>query len=356
MQTHKVCMLGTSPNSKGGIGTVVKGFGDSVKPRDYSFDHIVTHADYGKAGKLALALAAYLKCLVKLTKNNYDLVHMHSAFGASFTRSIPFIELAAKRGVPIVNHLHSDDWEMFYNSASAEKRDLISRVYNKCDRLIVLSEEWRTILSSVVSCDKIVVLENFSPIFDASFLPDYDCRVVVFMSRIEKIKGCDILPQICEMVVSRVPDATFLICGEGSMEDSLRNELADRSLESSVKLMGWIDSKKKIDLLKSAALFLLPSYGEGMPMCILEAMGLGLPVVSTDVGGVPRLVENGVNGYLCEPGNAEAIACAIVSLLEHPETLHHMGVESKARAASRSVEAYGKRLKVIYDDLIDEVL
>lgn len=356
MQAHKVCMLGTSPNSKGGIGTVVKGFNDSVRPQGYSFEHIVTHADYGKAGKSALALAAYFKCLSRLTTNNYDLVHIHSAFGASFTRSIPFIELAAKRGVPIVNHLHSDDWEMFYNSASAEKRNLISRVYAKCDKLIVLSEEWRTILSSVVSRDKIVVLENISPVFDPSFLPDYNCKVVVFMSRIEKIKGCDILPRICEMVVTRVPDASFLICGEGSMEDSLRNELAERSLESNVKLMGWIDSERKLNLLKSGALFLLPSYGEGMPMCILEAMGMGLPVVATDVGGVPRLVENGISGYLCEPGNAEAIAYAIVNLLEHPEMLLRMGVEAKARAASRSVEAYGERLKAIYDDLIGEVL
>lgn len=352
MLNRRICILGTSPNSKGGIGTVVKGFNESVRPQGYTFDHIVTHADCGKLKKVCLATGAYTKCLMNLRKANYELVHMHTAFGASFTRSVPFIKLASKRSIPIVNHIHSDDWTAFYECASLEKRKLVAEAYRSCDRVVALSDEWRDILATILPSSKIVVLENFTPVYEPDFTPNYSNKVVVFMSRLERIKGCELLPKICESVISQVPDATFLICGEGSMGELLRKELSARSLDRSVKMMGWVDSDKKIDLLKMGALFLLPSYGEGMPMCILEAMGVGLPVVATKVGGVPRLVENGVNGYLFNPGDSDSIASSIIELLNNPVKMDRMGKEAKSRARSRSFGPYSERLKAIYDDLL----
>ena len=351
---RKILILGTSPLSKGGIGTVVKGFNESVRPKGYSFNHIVTHSDCGNAAKVILAVRAYLKCLFDLRKENYDLVHMHTAFGASFFRSIPFIRLAIKRGVPVINHIHSDDWHAFYDCSSSEKRQLISNVYSSCDRVIALSEEWRDILTSVVPDKKIVILENFTPIYEEEFYPHYRNKVVLFMSRLERIKGCDLLPSIIELVVSKVPDVKFVICGEGGMEDDLRREIIERSLTLNVKLMGWIDGARKADVLKQSSIFLLPSYSEGMPMCILEAMGMGLPVISTHVGGIPKLVEDGKNGYLSKPGDFTAIANDLVRLLNNPNEMARMGEEGKAQAKSRSIAAYDNKLKEIYDSLLKE--
>lgn len=348
----RVCMLGTSPDSKGGIGTVVRGFAEDIHPEGYSFGHIVTHADRGAMAKASIAGAALAKCVLSMRPGTYDLVHIHSAFGASFTRSIPFIRMASKRGLPLVNHIHADDWESFYGEATAERKRRIAEVYSSCDRIIALSQEWAGTLSTVVPDDKIVVLENFSPVYDEGFVPDWDSKTVIFMSRLERIKGCDILPEICDEVLARVPGTRFLICGEGSMGDSLQAELRKRHLDDRVELLGWIGADRKIDILKRGSVFLLPSYGEGMPMCVLEAMGLGLPVVATNVGGVPQLVFNKKNGYLCEPGDTGQISDAIVTLLDNPMMSFAMSLEAKKRAELHSVAAYSERLKMIYDELL----
>ena len=346
-------MLGTSSDSKGGIGTVVRGFVEDIHPEGYSFKHIVTHADRGPVAKVSIAGTAFIKCALSMRRGSYDLVHVHSAFGASFTRSIPFIRMASERGLPLVNHIHADDWGSFYDEATAEKKRRIAEVYSSCDRIIALSQEWADTLSAVVSEDKIVVLENFSPVYDENYVPDWNGKTVVFMSRLERIKGCDILPDICDKVLARVPDARFLICGEGSMGGILQAKLRERHLEDRVELLGWIGADRKIDILKQGSVFLLPSYGEGMPMCVLEAMGLGLPVVATNVGGIPQLISNMKNGYICDPGDAESISKALIALLGNPKKCAAMSSEAKKSAETRSIASYSKQLKKIYDELLE---
>lgn len=350
---RRVCMLGTSPESKGGIGTVVQGFVKDIRLQGYSFDYIVTHVDRGALAKLSFASAALIKCALSMNRDSYDLVHIHSAFGASFIRSVPFIAMASKRRIPLINHIHADDWESFYENASIEKKRKVAEVYSKCDKIISLSQEWADTLSTVVPEDKIVVLENFSPVYDVEYIPDWNSKTVVFISRLERIKGCDILPDICDSVLAQVPEARFLICGEGSMKASLQAELKERHLDSRVELLGWISGDRKIDILKRGSVFLLPSYGEGMPMCVLEAMGLGLPVVATNVGGIPQLVTNAKSGYICEPGNAESISKALITLLNSPQLSSEMSVEAKRCAESHSIADYSLQLKKIYEELLE---
>lgn len=352
MGNKRVCMLGTSPETKGGVGTVVKGYVESVRPEGYSFDHIVTHVDFSAVGKILVAGKAYIKCYASLNSRNYDIVHLHTSFGASFMRSIPFIELAHKRGLPIVNLVHTDKWETFYDEAPQSKKDTIARIYGLCDKVVVLADEWRDIFSTVISPEHIEVLENFTPTYEVNYWPNWDAKTVVFISRIEDYKGCDLIPDICDLVLQRIPDARFLVCGDGSFKDELESRICSYGIDDQVELVGWVDDVKKIQMLKRASLFLLPSYGEGMPMCVLEAMGLGLPVVATNVGGIPRLVADGQNGLLCDSGDAGGIAAAIVSILDSPERLAAMGAVSKERAHLHSFGPYGEKLKSIYDGVL----
>ena len=75
------------------------------------------------------------------------------------------------------------------------------------------------------------------------------------------------------------------------------------------------EGKEKDRLLRESDIFFLPSYNEGMPMSILDAMGYGLPIVSTDVGGIPKIVHNGENGHVCEPGDVQTFSNALMNIL-----------------------------------------
>lgn len=350
---RNVCMLGTSPDSKGGMGTVVKGFNRNLMLSRYRFIHVVTHRDTNSFGKIAVAISAYLRFSQMLKTSTIDLVHIHSSFGASFTRSLPFIRLAARAGIPIVNHIHAGDWSVFYDGASDKKKELIAGAYGSCSKLIALSHEWADLLEDVVPMSKIAVLENFTPIYDGSHTPDRASKRVLYMGRLEEEKGADDLPEICYQVALNIPDVKFVLCGEGPLKSWIESEFAKRGLGKNLSCLGWIDGKDKLRILKSSALFLLPSHFEGMPMSILEAMGLGLPVVATDVGGIPQIVQSGSNGVLCAPGDTEAMASAIVKVLGDSGLYAAMSAKSKSIAESHSIPVYSSELESIYDEVLE---
>lgn len=88
-------------------------------------------------------------------------------------------------------------------------------------------------------------------------------------------------------------------------------------------------------------------------MSILEAMGLGLPVVATDVGGIPQIVQSGSNGVLCAPGDTEAMASAIVKVLGDSGLYAAMSAKSKSIAESHSIPVYSSELESIYDEVLE---
>lgn len=345
-------MLGTSPDSKGGIGTVVRGFNQDLKLSRYRFIHVITHRDVNSFGKIAVAISAYLRFAKLLKTTEIDLVHIHSSFGASFMRSLPFIRLAIRMDIPIVNHIHAGDWSVFYDRASDNKKKLIIDTYGSCSKLIALSQEWANLLGTVAPMSKIAILENFTPIYDNAHTPNRSSRRVLYMGRLEKEKGIDDLPEICHQVACSMPDVVFVLCGEGPLKSWIESEFSKRGLSKNLSCLGWVDGKTKLSTLKSSSLFLLPSRFEGMPMSILEAMGLGLPVVATDVGGIPQIVQNRSNGILCAPGDTEAMASAIVKILGSADLYSDMSTKSKSIAESHSIPVYSSELESIYDELL----
>lgn len=334
------------------MGTVIRGFDQDLTLSRYRLIHLITHKDAGPLGKVQVAISAYLRFSKLVASKTINLVHIHSSFGASFTRSLPFIKLAVREGIPIVNHIHAGDWNIFFNQASDKRKRLIAGTYSSCSRLIALSQEWAELLGSVAPASKIKVLENFTPVFDADHAPERSNYRILYMGRLEKEKGCDALPEICQQVVRSIPDAQFVLCGEGPLRSWIESELFKRGISNNMLCLGWVDGNEKIDALKSSSLFLLPSHFEGMPMSILEAMGLGLPVVATDVGGIPQIVQNGINGMLCTPGDVSAMANAITQILCDNDLYSAMSANSKLTASKHSIPVYSSRLESLYDEVL----
>lgn len=108
----------------------------------------------------------------------------------------------------------------------------------------------------------------------------------------------------------------MIIAGTGDI-GNIKKASLERNIQNNISFPGWLDEIERDHYLKMSDIFFLPSYTEGMPMSILEAMGYGLPVVSTNIGGIPDLVKNNENGYLSDPGNTDEMAENILSILNN---------------------------------------
>ncbi len=352
LQKTKICMIVPDPMVEGGIAAVTSGYYGSSLENDYEITYVQSYCNGSKWKKLAKALKAYREFRKVLRDNPPDLVHIHSSFGPSFYRKLPFIVWSHKRGIPVVNHIHGADFDQFYVRASGSKKQLIQHIYEQCTLFIVLSGKWKERIGEIVPKEKIAIVPNYSvPLSQAEaerlWEERSDRKQVLFLGEIGERKGAYDLPPIIHLVHDKVPDAAFIIGGSGDIEgvrSKLNAETADQ-----VSFPGWVRGEVKDRLLKESNVFLLPSYNEGMPMSILDAMGYALPIVSTTVGGIPQLVRDRYNGRLMDAGDCVGIADMIVELLTSPDYMKQAGMNSlKIVEKKYSLKQHLEALESIY--------
>lgn len=342
---------------KGGIAAVISGYYGSILEEDYDMIYVESYKDGGKITKLIKAICGYFHFAKVLIVDKPDLIHIHSSFGPSFYRKIPFIYMATWAKKPIVNHIHGADFNEFYVNASKKKKSIIKKVYNKCDILVALSDEWKLNLSTIVPSNKIKIIENYS-VLHADALEERISResnnMVLFLGEIGKRKGCYDIPEVIKKVLEVVPNVKFILGGSGSLEDekNVKKLLIDNKVENCVEFPGWIRGADKDKLLRKADLFFLPSYNEGMPMSILDVIGYGLPVVSTSVGGIPKLVHNNENGLCCEAGNTLQMANKISEILSNKEMRRQYSISSYKIAKTFSLQSHITKIEECYKQLI----
>jgi glycosyltransferase involved in cell wall biosynthesis len=156
-----------------------------------------------------------------------------------------------------------------------------------------------------------------------------DDVLLLSVGRLVYQKGHEFLIRAMPSVLGRHPQAKAVICGEGTLRGALRAQIAELRLEDSVFLAG---NRPDIDrFLNTADIFVLPSRWEGLPVALLEAMAVGLPVVATHVEGVEEVIENGDQGLLVPPEDAEALAAALIELIGGGEARRRMGDAARRR-------------------------
>ena len=356
----RVCMIVQQRDVKGGIASVTNGYyGSSLEDR-YEIKYIESYCDGTRLKKALKALKAYVRFRKVLSDFKPEIVHIHTSFGPSFYRMQPFLFMAAKRKIPVIDHCHGADFDEFFVNAPTVKKKLIKRVYSKFDKVIALSDEWKQKLSCIVDKEKLVVVSNYckpEKTEDIERLEDirFHNRQVIFLGEIGQRKGGFDFASIISSTAAKLPGVRFVMCGDGAKDDVAKIRADVRRLCRGVDVVfpGWVRGKKKDELLRQSSLFLLPSYQEGQPMSILDAMAYGLPIVSTFVGGIPKLVDDGKSGYLVSPGDADAFADKISALLTDKETYVMASRESLRIAVSRyGFEAHAKEISKLYDSII----
>lgn len=180
-----------------------------------------------------------------------------------------------------------------------------------------------------------------------------DKRVVLAVARLVPIKNLALLVEAVAIVRQRVPRVHLLIVGDGPEGAALRQLAALRGLDEAVTFAGSIPFEDTPRFYRSADVFALSSAFDNSPNVVLEAMASGLPIVSTDVGGVAEFVANGIGGLIVPPGDAAAFAAALEHYLTSPAAAREAGDDNRQRAATEfSWRTSALRLLGIYDGVV----
>lgn len=154
---------------------------------------------------------------------------------------------------------------------------------------------------------------------------------LVCVGRLCEQKGQLILLAAAAKLKEKLIDFQLVLAGDGEMRTEIERQIASLGLRDNVHITGWISSSQvREEILKSRAM-VLPSFAEGLPVVIMEAMALKRPVISTYIAGIPELVECGSNGFLCPAGDVDALAAHMETCLRADEdTLRHLGDNAQA--------------------------
>ena len=176
--------------------------------------------------------------------------------------------------------------------------------------------------------------------------------IILCVGRLAIPKGHKYLLEAIPMVLAKFPEAVFILAGDGPLRPELEQTITGLGIEHAVRLIG---TRSDIPaLLGLADIFALPSLSEGMPISMLEAMGAGLPVVVTQVGGIGEVIEDGENGLIVSPAESDALGEAILCLLSNPDIRRKLGLSAKSLVEQEyNMENMGNRYKDLFHNLLE---
>lgn len=325
-------MVGSAPELGGGINAVVQTYRRAGLFDRWNLRYVTSYRGKKTAMQLRTMAAAIPAVAWALLRGRVALMHVHSASRGSFWRKSLFCTLAHWARVPYVFHLHSGEFPHFYNrELNAIGRWWVRRVLRQAAAVAVLTPSWLAPVGRIEPGARLCELPNPVPLpLEVSVLRAVPQRVL-FLGRLRESKGVFDLLRAIPVVLTRYPGIRFCLAGDGDL-DAVQSAAVKAGVQSAIELPGWVDGERKDAELASADLLVLPSHFEGLPICVLEAMAHGVPVVATPVGGVPHALDQGRCGVLTPVGDDRALAEAMMALLGDMPRRRTLAVLARKRA------------------------
>jgi glycosyltransferase involved in cell wall biosynthesis len=348
LPSHLV-MLGAAPETRGSIASVVETYRAHGLFKRWPIHYIATHSDGGFAHEAKLLFKGLRSFAGLLARHRRVVVHAHCAPRTGLWREWLFVALAVAARCPVIVQLHGGGFERFYDASSTPARVAIRFLLGRAACVIAPSESQRAWVRSVARAAHVVCVPNPVPV-QAIAPQSGRSNLVLFLGRLEASKGVfDLLDSVAGLR-GAVPDLQVVYAGEGDRAGLAR--YAERlGIADAVKFTGRVGPSGKRALFESAAAFVLPSYAEGLPLGMLEAMAAGVPVIVSPVGGVPEAVVDGVSGFLVAPGDTAALSRLLRKLLLERELGARVGAAARESVRLRfSPERAIPRLEEIYAD------
>lgn len=350
-------MIGPSIFDKGGISTVAANYYECGFCKEYAVRHLSLNlSGVGRVTAIVFFAFALMKLLFILLFNQVALAHVHLASRGSYSRKSIVVRILKIFNVKVILHLHGGGFKDFYNNECNDKKKRhIRDTFEMVDKVIVLSSQWLVWAGNVFPrIDHFIVLNNSvsSPIKIQDSVLSRVIGKIIFFGRINDLKGVSDLLKAFVIVKKSCPLARLHFAGIGDL-GFYKSMAKDLGISDSVILLGWISGSEKFYELATSDVYCLPSYIEGFPMSIVEAMSLGIPVVSTAVGGIPDAIDSGNDGILIEPGDVDSLARVLITLVIDRSLNDALSSAGKSKFfANFSHDVVIPKLRLIYDELL----
>ena len=372
MKKIKVVMLGPYLYEMGGVTMHIKKITKYLSYREDIEMHLITIGNKNEKTKIgnlnihmikkSLPYPFSIPSLVwflkhKIIELNPDIVHAQGSFApystaAALVRTkyptlltahgILAKELKFHKGINFI-------FILFIHKPN--ERYVVSKISN----IIAVSLHVKNVISDMTQ-SQISVIQNgidFEDIHNVQPHKSIEYPSILFVGGLSKVKGIDTLLNAVPIIRKKILNLCLYVAGSGPEENKLKELVKELNIEENVNFLGYVSEIEKYSYYKSADVCVFPSIYEPFGIVLLEAMACGKPVVASNVGGIPFVVEEGKTGLLFESGNVEDLADKIMTILKNEELREKMGEAGRERAkevtwdkiAERTVEVYKEILK-----------
>jgi glycosyltransferase involved in cell wall biosynthesis len=327
-------------------------------------EHVVVIPELRRDINLFSDAAAFFKLYNFFSDNRFDIVHTHTAKAGCLARLA-----ASLAGVPVIIHTaHGHNFYGYFSPWFSKLIVVIERwLARRSTRLIALTELEKadyikynvaghgkiSVISQGLELERYLSLTHAQLAMRQSFGIKPGELLVAMIGRLEPVKGCEYFIRAAGIVAQALPQAKFIIVGEGSLRTWLQEQAGSLGLQERCIFTGWREDIPEI--MSCVDVLVLPSLNEAVGIVLLEAQASGIPVVASKVGGVEEVIRDKQTGLLVGPADEHALAQAIQYLLSREDERRAMGeagrkwVQDKfnaARMIETTAQLYRDTLKV----------
>jgi glycosyltransferase involved in cell wall biosynthesis len=348
----KVLMMGPLHPPTGGMETVMEQT-KSMKMKEYKLVMFNTNKNKIIKSFVLFNIINFIyrcmKLFFLLIMSNIDIVHIHTASKKSFWQNAIYLKISKMLKKTTILHIHGAEFKEFFRSSN--KTDYITKILDSADALIVLSDSWKDFYSKISDNKNIFVMNNAIENIDFKkykrIYPNENF-IVLFLSSICKRKGAyDLLKSIKQI---KNPEIRFVFVGPYEDPKKFFSETKKLGINDRCEFIGEVIGKERFKYFASADVFVLPSYAEGLPVAILEALSFGLPIISTTVGAIPEVIDK-ENGILIKPGDIKSLKNAILEIQKNKKVINYKKNNVKKMSNNYTQKIFTKNLERTYESL-----
>lgn len=338
----KVLIVATSRKTRGGITSVIKAHETGEQWKKFHCHWVQTHRDGPTWRKILYLLGSYVDFCLRIPF--YDIAHFHISLQSTVKRKYPLFLLAKLFKKKTIVHLHCG------TQIDAIWNNTYDNFFKKADLSLVLSNSLKDkIIKRLGLSVPVKVLYNPCP--NISLRESKKENIILFSGTVCKGKGYEDLIKAFSCVAKKYPDWKVVIAGNGEIEEG-RAIAKELGIENQVEFLGWVSGESKDEAFRKASVFCLPSYAEGFPMAVLDAWAYGLPVITTPVGGIPDVAEDGKNMLLFDPGDTIQLSKCLDRIISDKPLRHKISASSLAFAKGKfNIKTINRQLEETYNSL-----